>query len=224
MASIPLTPASPAADLATPDPAGHFTNIYAAASIDAIVDRFNLCMRYLLNFNVPFERAIQRLCRIELGFDDAVVGFNDMEEAFNWLEDSLEGMTEMLKEVFRATGEILDGMDKTYDGMTEEICALEEKVKQIEEEIFELIHGNGLWPIRICNHRCSLDDPLVWPPVSDTPYPAGKPETLAGLQTMNAEMCAALAAALHLRPPPDLLQSPLEWRRKQVINYIGCAE
>ncbi|KAG2159475.1 uncharacterized protein EDB93DRAFT_1324867 [Suillus bovinus] len=225
MSLIPLAAsAPPAPGLAPLDPAEHSTEIHAAARIDAIVDRSNLCVDYLLNFQVAFEQVMPRLRRMQLGFDDAVMGFNDMEEALDWLEEMIQGMTGTLKKMSHVVVEILDSIDETFDVMVEGICALEEKVEVIEDDIDELIYGDGLWPIRICNHRCSSDDPLIWPPVSDTPYPTGKPETLAELQSMNAEMCTALAAALHLRPPPGQLQSTLEWRRNQVINHLGCAE
>lgn len=75
---------------------------------------------------------------------------------------------------------------------------------------------------QLYNRQRSLDESLEWPSASSPPYPAGKPSTLAELQSMNAEMCSALVDALHLPTPSVPILPP--WRRKQMILHLGCAE
>ncbi|KAG2120343.1 hypothetical protein BD769DRAFT_1019040 [Suillus cothurnatus] len=225
MVHIPLAPAPPVSGPASSSPAQYFTKIRDAAA--AIVDRFELCAKDLLKLKAAFEQVIRRLDRMQHEFDDVVMRSNGIEETLDRLGETLKGMGETLDyigEVSNVTVGTLGGMDETFDDIVKKVFALEEKVKVMEKRIDEQISGNGLWPIRLFNRLRSLDESLAWPSVSNPPYPAGKPNTLAELQSMSSEMCTALAAALRLLNPPIPIPPPLEWRRNQIIKHLGCAE
>ncbi|KAG1737774.1 hypothetical protein EDB19DRAFT_931517 [Suillus lakei] len=216
MAAIPLAPAP---GPTSPGPAQYFTIIRAAVA--AIVDHFELCARDTLNLTADFEQVAQRLDLMHHGFDGVMPRLNGLGEALDDVGETLK----RLGEKFNCIGEESDVMEETLDDVVKKVSAMEEKIKVMEEKITELISGNGVvWPIRLYNNLCSLDALLFWPPVLDPPYPAGKPRTLAELQSMDSEMCMALVAALHLPSPPVPTPPPLDWRRKQVIKYLGCAD
>lgn len=222
MTPIPVAPPSPAPGLALPGPGQHFTKI--RATVAAVVDRLELCVK----FKTAFEQVIRRLDRMQYVFDDVMKSSSDVDETLDRLSSRLKGMGETLEYTGKMSGvmgEALDTMDETVEGLVKRVCALEEKAKVMDEKITDLICGKGVvWPVRLYNHQCSLDYPLEWPIVSYPPYPAGRPKTLADLQSMDAEMCTALAAALHLPTPSGLRQPSLECRRRQIIKHLGCAE
>jgi hypothetical protein len=157
-----------------------------------------------------FKLVIRRLDRMQYVFDDVMKRSNDMNETLDRLSSRLKGMGETLDytgKLPRVLGEPLDAMDETFDGLVKRVSALEEKVKVMDEKITDLICGrasfccivlqrfpdrifsNGVWPVRLYNHQCSLDFPLEWPLASHPPYPAGRPRTLADLQSMDGK-CA----------------------------------
>ncbi|KAG1886710.1 hypothetical protein F4604DRAFT_1284191 [Suillus subluteus] len=225
MAPIPLAPAPSASGPAPPGPAQHFTKIRDAAV--AIVDRLELYAKDLLKLKAAFEHVVRRLDRMQHEFDDVVMRFNGMEETLDKLGERVKGMGETLDCIGEKSGvmvEMVDGMGGTSVDMVKKVCVLEGKIKVMEKRVNERISGNGLWPVRLYNRQRSLDESLEWPSVSKLPYPAGKPSTLAELHSMNAEMCTALVAALHLPTPPVPIPPPLDWRRKQIILHLGCAE
>ncbi|KAG2357904.1 hypothetical protein BDR07DRAFT_1419027 [Suillus spraguei] len=221
MASIHLVRAPPAPSTVPPGPGQRLTKMRATTA--TIVDQLELYAKTILILKAILEQMIRRIDRMQHGFDDVGMRFNAMEGILGMLGGKLMGMGETpgrIAEVSGNTVETLNCMDETLDGIMKKVCALEGKVEVMKNRVDEQTSGIGLWPLRVFNSYHSLHKSLEWPDSSGPPYPAGRPNTLTELQSMDAEMCTALAAALGL-PPFDRVQ-PLEQKRRKIIEYLGC--
>ncbi|KAG2076176.1 hypothetical protein BDR04DRAFT_1149237 [Suillus decipiens] len=239
MSSIHLTRAPPAPGPAPPGPGQQLTKIRTAAA--TTIDRLESYTKQMLNLKATLEQMIRRIDRMQHRFDDVGVRFNAMEETLDMLGRKLKGMGEMHDRTAEACGntvETLNCMDETLDGIVKMVCALEGKVEVTKNRVDEQIRGRalfyriisqyfpnricsiGLWPIRVFNSYHLLHKSLEWPAASGPPYPAERPNTFMELQSMDAEMCTALAASLGL-PPFDRVQ-PLDQKRRKIIEYLGC--
>lgn len=221
MSSIHLARAPPAPGPAPPGSGQQLTKIRTAAA--TTIDRLESYTKQMLNLKATLEQMIRRIDRMQHRFDDVGVRFNAMEETLDMLGRKLKGMGEMHDRTAEACGntvETLNCMDETLDGIVKMVCALEGKVEVTKNRVDEQIRGIGLWPIRVFNSYHLLHKSLEWPAASGPPYPAERPNTFMELQSMDAEMCTALAASLGL-PPFDRVQ-PLDQKRRKIIEYLGC--